>query len=55
MCRGSLSILLLLGVFSTLEGFGFPGEIGLKQKCEQVMEEVESLEVEEFLENGKNA
>ena len=47
-------ILLLLGVFSTAEASNFPEKIGLQQLCERVMHEVQSMDVEDLLEQGIN-
>ena len=47
-------LLLLLGVFSTAEASNFPEKIGLQQMCERVMHEVQSMDVEDLLEQGIN-
>ena len=50
---GLLSIFLLLGgIFSTTNATNLPEKMALREDCERVMEIVESMNVEEFLEKG---
>ena len=51
---GLLSIFLLLlgGIFSNTNATNLPEKMALREDCERVMEIVESMNVEEFLEKG---
>ena len=50
---GLLSIFLLLGgIFSTTNATSLPEKMALREDCERVMDIVESMSVEEFLEKG---
>ena len=48
-----LSIFLLLGgIFSNTNATNLPEKMALREDCERVMDIVESMNVEEFLEKG---
>ena len=49
------TLFLLLGVFLIAKANDFPEKIGLEQICERVVEEAKSMDVEDFLEQGKDS
>ena len=49
------STLLLLSSFLIAKASYFPEKLGLEQMCESVVKEVNSMDVEDLLEQGNNS